>query len=924
LSFIMVFSMSLENPYTSDQNQISDNLREIKLFESSVWEPNGTAICTEIMSLSQSLQICSDGVGGVIITWADQRDGLSNIYAQRVNSSGGFMWSMNGVAICTDPYAQGEPKICSDGMGGAIIAWEDSRSLSKDIYAQRVNASGNVQWTPNGIKICTNVNDQKNLEIISDDAHGAIIVWEDYRGVNVRSDIYVQRINATGIVKWTSNGTVVCNAAGYQVNPKICRDGSGGAVITWEDQRVQDAIGDIYAQRILASGGYYWVPNGTAICTANWAQSSPQICLAGNLAIITWQDYRGASLDIYAQRIDYLGAVQWTGNGTAICTMSGPQSNPQICSAGTNNAIITWQDSRGTTSDIYAQRVNATGVNQWLGNGTAICTLNLTTDCNPQICSVGLGTAIIVWESSGDIYAQRITFTGDAQWTANGTPICTANSTQSHPAICSLGAGNAIIAWYDLRPGTYWNLYAQRTDSVPPSNFAIYAPTTWVNDGTPSVICQFYESMSGINISTVQYAYSKSGSSTPENWAAVNGVYNDAACTDLAVDGDIGWLYAKVDAVPFNQDSGTQNRIRFRAMDMTDNLGTQTTATIIQIDRQIEAPSGLAVSPSGWSNINSFNLTWTNPSDLSGIIGAYYKLDAPPSSNFDGIYTAGTDLNTITGISLSGDGVHTLYLWLVDAAGNINFNQHNTTSLQLDSTIEAPSGLAVSPSGWSNINSFNLTWTNPPDLSGIIGAYYKLDTPPNSDLDGTYTAGADLNTTTGISLSGDGVHTLYLWLVDAAGNINFSLYDIVTLKLDNTIEVPAGLTASPSDWTDVNNFTLIWTNPSDYSGIIGAYYKLDSPPTSNTDGTYCGDINITTITGISVSVEGIHPVYLWLVDVIGNVNFTKYNSTTFYFGTNPEHPQIPFPSPLIPVIIGALMVIIYVHRNKKPRAIPKK
>jgi len=58
------------------------------------------------------------------------------------------------------------------------------------------------------------------------------------------------------------------------------------------------------------------------------------------------------------------------------------------------------------------------------------------------------------------------------------------------------------------------------------------------------------------------------------------------------------------------------------------------------------APINLAATPAIWTNVNSFSIDWTNPSDPSGIAtGAYYKLGSLPTSNSD--YYA--FLNAITG-----------------------------------------------------------------------------------------------------------------------------------------------------------------------------------------------------------------------------------------------------------------------------------
>lgn len=85
----------------------------------NIWLPNGTVICMGGND-QYNPQICSDGAGGAIITWQDNRSGNLDIYAQKINSTGNTIWTDHGVAICTAIYDQYNPQICSDGGGGAI------------------------------------------------------------------------------------------------------------------------------------------------------------------------------------------------------------------------------------------------------------------------------------------------------------------------------------------------------------------------------------------------------------------------------------------------------------------------------------------------------------------------------------------------------------------------------------------------------------------------------------------------------------------------------------------------------------------------------------------------------------------------------------------------------------------------------------
>jgi len=253
----------------------------------------------------------SDGAGGAIVTWEDYRSGNNDIYAQRVNAAGAVQWTTNGVALCTAAGDQEYPTIISDGAGGAIATWYDYRSGSNyDIYAQRVNASGAVQWTTDGVALCTAAGDQQYPAIVSDGAGGAIVTWEDYRsGSNY--DIYAQRVNASGAVQWTTNGVALCTATGNQGVPKMTSDGAGGAIVTWPDGR--NGNGDIYAQRVNAAGAVLWTANGVAICTAPGDQRSPTITSDGaGGAIIIWLDYRTGSYQLYAQMVDRYGGSDYS------------------------------------------------------------------------------------------------------------------------------------------------------------------------------------------------------------------------------------------------------------------------------------------------------------------------------------------------------------------------------------------------------------------------------------------------------------------------------------------------------------------------------------------------------------------------------------------------------------------------------------
>jgi hypothetical protein len=373
------------------------------------WMVDGNPIST-VVGNQVLPQITSDGAGGAIIVWADNRGGSSDIYAQRVNASGAVLWTANGVAICTATGDQISPRIISDGAGGAIVTWED---FALYVHAQRVNASGAVQWAAGGVVLGTATAGQENSRIVSDEEGGAIATWQGYNSSASNFDIYAQRVNASGAVQWTAAGVALCTAAGDQEHPAIASDGAGGAIVAWDDNRGNR---NIYAQRVNASGAVQWTGNGVVLCAETGQQEYPAIAADGaGGAIVAWMDGRVVGTwDIYAQRVDGSGTVQWIANGEALCTAAGNQGSAAIVSDGAGGAIVAWDDARSddpVNYDIYAQYVNASGTVQWMANGVALCTAVGDQEL-PAIVSDGAGGAFVTWEDarSGnfDIYAQRV------------------------------------------------------------------------------------------------------------------------------------------------------------------------------------------------------------------------------------------------------------------------------------------------------------------------------------------------------------------------------------------------------------------------------------------------------------------------------------------------------------------------------------
>lgn len=405
--------------------------------------PHGIPLCSA--AGGQLLPVAvSDGAGGVIVAWHDNRPTAPAggvCYAQRIDASGVVLWAADGVPLSTtgDP---GTPAIAADGAGGAFVAFAGENSVPR---VQRVNAAGVVQWGADGIAVATSTT-TRELAITRDlnGGGGCIVAWREQNGAAGSSDIIGQRVSSAGVVQWGPAGKVVSSTNNNENLPALVSDNAGGCWVIWLDTGSGPKL-----QRLDANGNAITnrIPLGPT--TSNRVPAIVSDGASG--AVAAWT---GAGA--FAQRVSFLGDKLW---GNPALTLSLAGSQPTLIGDGSGGAIITWQDNRsGTNLNVYAQHVNGAGASQWAMDGAEV---SFESDAQrfPVIVSDGGTGAIIAWQDSrsaftlADIYAQRIDVNGAQQWTSNGEPLCTASGEQESPTIATDGSGGAWVAWQDRRSG---------------------------------------------------------------------------------------------------------------------------------------------------------------------------------------------------------------------------------------------------------------------------------------------------------------------------------------------------------------------------------------------------------------------------------------------------------------------------------------
>lgn len=331
-----------------------------------IWKKGGVPL-VKLKGNQTGPVVLEDGSGGAIVVWSDNRSGTADqprsaVYAQRVNRRGAALWPPNGVLLAVSAGAEVGPVAAPDGRGGIVVCWQDRRSGSDEIYAQRLSTRGSRRWGKGGIRVSAARN-QTFPAIAADGNGGAVIAWEDHSVIG-NGNIFAQRIDSTGAKQWAAAGIPVCTSPSNQIHPVARPAGDGGAYIAWTDFRYPKSR--VYIQRLTAGGGNAWLTNGLPPSTSAEPQGDPALLpLAPAGLVVAWTEIRNGDRDIMMQRLDPSGGEPiWDENGTSVSEAQEDQTSAVIVPDGRNGVIAAWNDERhkvaGETG-IYVQRVDSAG-----------------------------------------------------------------------------------------------------------------------------------------------------------------------------------------------------------------------------------------------------------------------------------------------------------------------------------------------------------------------------------------------------------------------------------------------------------------------------------------------------------------------------------------------------------------------------------
>lgn len=319
----------------------------------ALWGTNGESVTsTDSAGGRYKSAIINAGGGTAVLAFSY----YPRLYLQRVNANGSYMWG-NGVRVADSAYNNNsyqDEYLVFDSLSpvkNIMVSWEDVRN-GNDIYAQKVDINGNIIWQKNGIAIAATVTDEYAPDMVADKSGGFFIIYDSsFTGK-------VQHVNSSGQLLWGTGKDV--SSISTASNLVICDDGSTGIIAAWHDGSGRNGTGNygeaVFAQHFDGSGTALWRINGIPVINdledINHT-SNPILSTGSGGAIVSWSDERKQTPgddDIYAAKVGGTDGVL----PLTLLSFTG--------AALQNKVLLNWASTQEVNTNYFVVEKSADGV----------------------------------------------------------------------------------------------------------------------------------------------------------------------------------------------------------------------------------------------------------------------------------------------------------------------------------------------------------------------------------------------------------------------------------------------------------------------------------------------------------------------------------------------------------------------------------
>lgn len=224
-----------------------------------------TILSTTSIPIAHRPRIVSDGAGGAVYSWHDTRNGLFDCWVQRVDGGGVQAWAQGGVQVSlTAAQQELDPAITLDAATNdvyVVYRWTDSAQGEFNLGAQRISAAGLRLFTDAGLALFPRSQDGLSAPRTHRTPDGGVLLayTRTAFGSN-NSTVFGWRLNAAGASAWGANPVRMSPTIGARFRLAPALAANGMLRVAWEGDTRNDPSGDIFAQNVSPSGALGYCP----------------------------------------------------------------------------------------------------------------------------------------------------------------------------------------------------------------------------------------------------------------------------------------------------------------------------------------------------------------------------------------------------------------------------------------------------------------------------------------------------------------------------------------------------------------------------------------------------------------------------------------------------------------------------------------
>lgn len=305
--------------------------------------------------------VASDlGPGAYLVNRGDSASRVL-FHVTRLDSTGQFAAGWGGTvgrALLATSSTVSRP-ILVPHPAGVVCLWIEAFGAGDRIMADWIAGDG----TAAPAVALTDSLSQHNLPFaVRDDAGGVFVVW---RNTAIAGSVFTLQglhANASGVVD--AGPAALVPSPRDQTPSSLVRDGHGGFIVAWVEDRLNDATPRVSVSRFDAtlSLAPSWPAGGLLLCDAPGGQEQEALAMSDGNLLAAWRDRRGLSAapatdeDIYVAKATPDGAVP------ALCSLVSVQAGP-------HQVHVRWQSDSGPAS---ATVLRSTDGVEWSEHGTVL------------------------------------------------------------------------------------------------------------------------------------------------------------------------------------------------------------------------------------------------------------------------------------------------------------------------------------------------------------------------------------------------------------------------------------------------------------------------------------------------------------------------------------------------------------------------